>query len=221
MLNTMHAKYANKWPKNVSFVQETKFYQQGEVSKVATWYEAIQFPNLFRIDIDSIGSKIMTLHVSDSVFTYMKSTRRVARLDQMGLVLLVGGVYTQEVSKTTQALMALKYNLNASFLTEWRGRKVLIIGANGPGEHVNQFWVDTKTHLVVRIMHAFTQSGVLDFQLDKFVKIGKGGFLATQLKIYQNQELYQEENYRQIKVDRSFPANMFHPTEAINTIWEP
>ncbi|MEM7299328.1 MAG: hypothetical protein AAF391_13805, partial [Bacteroidota bacterium] len=51
-----------------TFVQETIRFRDGEVRDTATWYEAVQYPNFFRIDLGEKDLKNRNLYRNDSVY---------------------------------------------------------------------------------------------------------------------------------------------------------
>ncbi len=50
VLREMHNKYAGKWYKSFTFTQTTEQFRNDSLLKTSTWYEAIIFPDKFRID---------------------------------------------------------------------------------------------------------------------------------------------------------------------------
>ena len=45
ILEKMHAAYAGKWYRSLTFVQKTKFYRAGapDVERVETWWESLRY----------------------------------------------------------------------------------------------------------------------------------------------------------------------------------
>ena len=50
ILKMMHDRYAGKWYRTLTFNQKTEMYQNDSLLQTQTWYEALIFPDKFRID---------------------------------------------------------------------------------------------------------------------------------------------------------------------------
>jgi hypothetical protein len=51
VLKQMYDRYSGKWYHTFTFVQKTENFKNDSLVKTSTWYEAIMFPDKFRIDL--------------------------------------------------------------------------------------------------------------------------------------------------------------------------
>src|SRR5580698_10115308 len=77
VLQSMYKRYHNTWHKSLKFNQTTERYRNDSLIKTSTWYETIVYPDLLRIDFDSLksGSGVIFRHDSTYVFRNNKITR--------------------------------------------------------------------------------------------------------------------------------------------------
>src|SRR6478672_1241229 len=55
VIAAMHAKYAGKWYKTLTFKQVTTNYKPDGTSEASIWYEALNAPGSLRIDFDPVN----------------------------------------------------------------------------------------------------------------------------------------------------------------------
>ena len=58
VLKQMYDRYSGKWYHTFTFVQTTESYKNDSLSKTSTWYEAVMFPDKFRIDFEQICARL-------------------------------------------------------------------------------------------------------------------------------------------------------------------
>ena len=91
LVRQMHARYAGKWYRTVTFVQTTTF--PGKPAE--TWYEAGTIPGKLRIDVAPLDSMTAFMFVGDSSVVF-KGGQRVAAQEDRNLLMTLGfDVYGQ------------------------------------------------------------------------------------------------------------------------------
>src|SRR5947209_6162179 len=82
IVKKMYARYNTKWYRTFTFNQTTLIYSNDSLKKTQTWYEAVQFPDKFRIDFGSKDSGNAVIFKGDSVYRLrngvLKSTTKDA-----------------------------------------------------------------------------------------------------------------------------------------------
>lgn len=100
------------------------------------------------------------------------------------------------------------YDLSLSGITNWGGRRTLVIGASNSTDTTrNQFWVDAQHFYIVRLL---LKSGgkLLDVRLSDHTRLPKG-WSETRVEFYIDGKLLQVEKYRDLKIDMVLPDATF------------
>ncbi|MDO1445326.1 hypothetical protein Q0590_03640 [Rhodocytophaga aerolata] len=61
LLEAMQKKYVGKWAHTLTFTQYNTHYEKDTISGTSVWYEAIKYPDKFRIDFGdpSLGNAVL------------------------------------------------------------------------------------------------------------------------------------------------------------------
>ena len=93
VLREMYKRYSGKWYKSFTFNQTTQQYRNDSLLKTATWYEAIIFPDKFRIDFGEKQEGNAAIFLKDSVYNFKKGKLMSTSLNDDDLTFLLGGMY--------------------------------------------------------------------------------------------------------------------------------
>ena len=77
VLQSMYSRYHTQWHKSLTFNQTTERYRNDSLIKTSTWYETIVYPDLLRIDFDSVKSSAGVIFRHDS--TYVFRNKKIVR----------------------------------------------------------------------------------------------------------------------------------------------
>src|SRR3954469_10283924 len=104
VVEAMHARYAGKWYRTLTFRQKTSRLLPNNSWKVETWYESMRVPGRLRIDFDPVSAGNGVLYARDSQF--VASNGRVIQSSPgiNDLLLLGFDVYANTAART-EALM--------------------------------------------------------------------------------------------------------------------
>jgi hypothetical protein len=211
LVRQMHAKYAGKWYRNLTFVQTTTYPDR----PAQTWYEAGEIPGKLRIDIAPIDSMNAFMYVGDSAIMFKGGKRVGARADRNLLMTLGFDVYGQSPETTISQLKAAEVDLSKIREDSWRGTKVWVVGAEKGDTTTNQFWIEQERLLFVRLIEAHQNPqkqsdppDILDVTFEDYQPLGKG-WVAPTCVIKLNGKEFQTEKYRDIKADVKLPSNLY------------
>jgi hypothetical protein len=212
LLHKMYNRYHDKWHHSLAFNQTTLQYRHDSLIRSATWYEQILYPDKLRIDFDSAqsGNGFMLNGDSVYVFSHHAITRRI-KGDNDGLVFILGGLYFMPFDEVVTKFKDLHYDLEKFHTDTWKGRPVLVIGANSPDEKVNQLWIDADKLVPVRFFKYDTnmkEEGLFD----NHIAVTGGGWSETKCTFYRNDQLIQVENYHDVKGEAQIDQAIFNPT---------
>ena len=220
LIGRMHARYAGKWYRTLTFVQEV-YFANGRPTE--TWYEAGMIPGKLRIDHAPIDSANMSLYSGDSAYTFRRGNLVAARKDRNILMTLGFDVYGQDPATTVAQLREKGIDLSVLSEGTWQGKAVWIVGAMAGDSSVSQFWVEKDRLLFVRVLEHDTnpnngQKTLIDAEFNKYQPLG-GGWIAPEVVLRINGKDYFREVYRDIRADPTLPAGLFLTTEYRRPPW--
>ncbi|HZE83926.1 MAG TPA: hypothetical protein VE035_06425 [Puia sp.] len=210
LVKKMHARYAGKWYRSFTFDQTTQFYRNDSLKGEQTWYEALVFPDKFRIDFGEPDSGNAVIYKGDSAYNFRKGKLRSVRKDENDLTFLLGGMYFFTLDQALQKLKALGYDLDKLHEDSWKGKPVFVLGA-GKGElNINQLWIDRDNLYLVRMVK-FEGGRKEEAIFDNHQLLG-GGWTETKCDFYFNDKLVQVETYHNCKANVPLDERLFDPT---------
>ena len=153
IVKKMYSRYAKDFRKSLSFVQQTAFYQNDTILRKAVWYEALVYPDKLRIDINSPDSGNVIFFVNDSAYRYQNNKLKGKSYQPHDLLFVLGGMYSFPLDTVYEKLKRFGYDTQKTFETTWKGKKVIVVGADKEKAGGNQFWVDKEKLVTVRILN--------------------------------------------------------------------
>jgi hypothetical protein len=211
LVREMHTKYAGKWYHNLTFIQTTTFPDK----PAETWYEAGTIPGKLRIDIAPLDSMIAFMYVGDSAIVFHGGKRVAAREDRNLLMTLGFDVYGQAPEITIQQLKDQSMDLSKIREDSWNGTKVWVVGADKGDTTSNQFWIEQKRLLFVRLIESHKSAknpsgppNLLDMTFENYQPLGKA-WVAPRCVIKVNGKEMQREEYRDIKADVKLQPDLY------------
>jgi hypothetical protein len=211
LVRQMHAKYAGRWYRNLTFVQTTTFPDK----PAETWYEAGTIPGKLRIDIAPLDSMNAFMFVGDSSFAF-KGGQRVAAQEDRNLLMTLGfDVYGQAPDVTIAQLKAQKVDLSRIREETWQGAKVWVVGAAKGDTTSNQFWIEQDRLLFVRLIESRKSiknpdapPRLLDVAFEGYQPLAKG-WIETEVVIKVDGKEVQRERYADIKADVQLQPDLY------------
>jgi hypothetical protein len=221
LVHQMHARYAGKWYHNLTFVQTTTFPDR----PAETWYEAGTIPGKLRIDIAPLDSMNAFMYMGDSAIVFKGGKRVAARQDRNLLMTLGFDVYGQPPETTIAQLQAQAVNLSKIREDTWKGTKVWVVGADKGDSTSNQFWIEQKRLLFVRLIEAHKSQknpsappSILDITFENYQPLGKG-WVAPRCVIKVDGKEVQTEEYQDIKADVKLQPDLYDTETYHRATW--
>jgi hypothetical protein len=209
VIKEMYGRYAGKWYRHFSFNQTTEFYRNDSLKGTQTWYEAIEFPDKFRIDFGDKDSGNAVIFKGDSSYNFKNGKLRAVRQNDDDLTFLLGGMYFYTEDQVMQKLKTLNYNLDKLYEDVYEGKPVWIVGAARGDTGVNQLWIDKKDLYLLRMIK-FDGGRKEDGFFGGQQTFG-GGWSETKCRFYFNDKLVQVETYHDCKQDVPMDDAFFDP----------
>ena len=211
LISQMHARYAGKWYRTVTFTQTTSFPDH----PAETWYEAGTIPGKLRIDIAPLDSMTAIMFIGDSTVVFKGGKRVAARQDRNLLMTLGFDVYGQSPDTTTAQLEASGIDLSKVREDRWNGTKVWVVGADKGDTTTSQFWIEQNRLLFVRLIEARPNQkdstaapNLLDVTFEHYQPLAKA-WVSPKVVIKLNGKEIQREEYRDIRADRPLQPDLY------------
>jgi hypothetical protein len=212
LLEAMQNRYAGRWYRTLTFVQETSEFPTDAPAQRSIWYEALQLPSLLRIDFEPIDQGNGVLVRGDTQYVMQRGAvvRRVAGVNE--LLLLGFDVYFLEPAATAAALRRLGFDLSRIRQDVWAGRQVYVVGASDASDtRSRQFWVDREQLLFVRLLQPAGQTQrTQDIRFLNYQRLGRT-WIAPVVEMYEDGRLVLKEEYRHMRVDVELDSALFDP----------
>jgi hypothetical protein len=221
LIRQMHERYAGTWYKNLTFTQTTSFPDK----PAETWYEAGEIPGKLRIDIAPLDSMNAFMYVGDSAYVFQGGKRVSARPDRNLLMTLGFDVYGQPPETTIEQIKQQSVDLGKVREDSWNGIKVWVVGAEKGDTSTNQFWIEQKRLLFVRLIEAHRSQknpsgppNLLDITFENYQPLGKA-WVAPRCVIKVNGKELQREDYRDIRADVKLQPDLYDTQTYHRATW--
>lgn len=211
VIRKMHTRYAGKWYHSFTFNQTTEFYSNDSLKGTQMWYEAIRFPDRFRMDFGEADSGNAAIFRGDSSYRFRNGKLRSATINNNeGLIFLLGGMFFYPLDQTIRMLGDLHYDVDKFHEDTWKGKPVYVIGAGKGEETGNQLWIDQKDLYLVRMIK-FDGQRKEEAIFDDYKPLG-GGWSETKCTFYINNKLIQVETYHDCRANVILEDRIFDPS---------
>jgi hypothetical protein len=211
LLKAMHDRYAGKYLKTVSFLQNnTRYTTTGEEQK-SQWYEHIEIPGKLRIAFLPAAQRSGLVQVDDRVASFDNGIRIDFRPSVNPLLLLTADVYVAPVATIMLRLDSLGIDEGIIRNDEWEGQPVYVVGAKAGDTTSTQMWVDRDYLRLVRLIQS-SKSGdrtmISDTRVRNYKEI-QGFEVPTEFLVLRNGRPFWREQYADMRVNEEFPTGTF------------
>ena len=211
LLERMHAQYAGKWYRTLTFVQRTIETPPQGAERRGTWYESMSLPGRLRIDRD-LAQGIGTLFARDSQYIFLQNQMRRAVPGYNVLQVLGFDVYGQPPARTAAVLRELGFRLDSIRSDTWQGRPVWVVGAPAGDERHAQFWVDKERLVFVRLLQPWPGDTTKPFEVrfNEYRPLADG-WIAPQVEAFVGGRRVLLETYEQVRANVPLDSALFDP----------
>ncbi len=218
LLDSMITKYQGKWCKTFTYTQST-YRPNDSLNKRMVWYEAIEYPDKFRIDFNSISKGNADVFRADSAFRFRNGILQDTRTDKNDLLLILGGIFFRTRTDVVKRLALLGYNQEHFSENTWRGRPVYVLGAEHGDTLNNQIWVDKEELRVIRTISHLHPGELLEMRVQQSIPCCSG-FTPIKLSFYINGKLDQQQVYNDIQTNVTIDPAVFDPKQFGRVHWK-
>ena len=211
LIKSMHDRYAGKYLKTMSFLQNnTAFTTTGQEQK-SQWYEHMEIPGKLRIAFLPASQKSGMVQVDNRVASFDNGIRIDFRPSINPQLLLTADVYVSPAAAIMRELDSLSVDQEIIRSDVWEGQPVYVVGAKAGDTTSNQMWVD-KDHLrLVRFVQR-SKTGdrtvLSDMRVQGYKDI-QGFDVPTEFLVLRNGRPVWREVHADIRVNEDFPPGTF------------
>lgn len=213
LITAMHAKYAGKWYRTLTFKQVTTNYKPDGTSEASIWYEALNAPGKLRIDFDPVDKQDGILFADGKLYSYKEGKLAGSRAFVHPLLVLGFDVYMQPVETTLAQLKGMNIDMSVIHEEDWMGKKVYVVGAKKGDMTAPQFWIDKKDLLFVRLIElgGKDKKSVRETQFNKYEKVKGGGWVSAEVQFFVDGKKATTEEYSEIRTGMTLSDDLWNP----------
>ena len=211
LVKAMHDRYAGKYLKTMSFLQNNTAYTTTGQEQKSQWYEHIEIPGKLRIAFLPAAQRSGLVQVDDRVASFDNGIRVDFRPSVNPLLLRTADVYVAPVATIMRGLDSLDVDEEMIRNDEWEGQPVYVVGAKAGDSSSNQMWIDRNHLRLVRFIQR-SKSGdrttISDIRVSNYKEI-QGFEVPTEFLILRNGRPFWREQYADVRVNDEFPPGTF------------
>jgi hypothetical protein len=211
LIKAMHDRYAGKYLKTMSFLQNNTRYTTTGQEQKSQWYEHMEIPGKLRIAFLPASQRSGMVQVDDRVASFDNGIRVDFRPSVNPLLLLTADVYVAPVASVMRALDSLDVDEEIIRSDVWEGKPVYVVGATAGDSTSNQLWVDKDNLRLVRFIQRNRAGGrtiVSDTRVEGYKEI-QGFDVPTTFLVIRNGRPFWREQYTDVRVNEEFPPGTF------------
>ena len=217
LVREMHAAASNATYSEYTFVQTTiRYKKDGSIRDTITWYESVQYPDKFRIDLGlpSIGTAV--IYRNDSSYFFREGQLARGSKEFMPFLMLEGGLKCMNVEEIMDRMNTFGYDVNQFRSDRWEDRKVYVMGAEAADDlQSKQIWVDAERLIPLRRIDPQPDGKVMEVVYSGFEK-HDGGWIETRVDFFltddeKKRSLLQVEFYKEINTRVELQPSIFEP----------
>lgn len=207
VVRSAYKMYAGKWFKTALLVQ-----RRTSEGRTETWYEALQPPGLDRIDVAPAITGRALLYRNDSLYEFGKRQLRSAGPGVQPLFALMHDLHSDPPARTIAMLKRFGFDMRKTHERMWDGERVIVVGALAGDTVSNQFWLEKKRMLLVRLLerNGADPRRPLDARITGYQPAG-GGWLERNVRILVGGQVSAVADYTNVRIDVALEPGLFQP----------
>ena len=201
--------YAGKWFRSAQWIQRTS---QQTSRGPETWYVSLQPPGLLRYDVAPGTTGRALVYRNDSSYSFGRGQLRAKGPDVEPLFVLLHDLHAAKPEKTIEMLKKYHFDLSKTHEQKWEGARVVVVGALAGDTTSNQFWLEKKRMLLVRVIerNGTDRTRPLDARVSGYEKAA-GGWLEHEVAIFLGGQPTTLEEYTDVRIEPQLEAGLFEP----------
>lgn len=213
LVGAMHERYAGRWYRTLTFLQNNTLYRSGGGEDRSQWMEYMAIPGRLRIEYLPATSHSGVLFEGGRVHAF-DAGKRVQTQARIHPLLLVGGdVYAIPPEVTLRRLDSLGVDL-ATFRTDsLNGTRAYVVGAAAGDSTSPQVWVEADRLVALRVVEREargTRTVVTDSRFTRYEELDGLPVATAMLFLRDGRPVFREE-YADVRVNVPLSESLFDP----------
>ncbi len=213
VLAAMNERYIGKWYMTLSFKQNVTIISTTGRQTKQVWNQYLTLPGRQRIDYVPLGSKSGVLYADGKLYAFANGKAQNTQPGWHPLLVLTGDVYTRMVDTTAMELDSLGFDMSKARKDRWDGKDMWVVGADAGDSTTSQFWVDTDSLLVRRVLVSDARAVKRTVNETRYLsyKSVAGVPVSYSMRSYRDGRLYFRGESANVIVGDRLPVELFEP----------
>ncbi|MFN8582617.1 MAG: hypothetical protein U0163_16785 [Gemmatimonadaceae bacterium] len=219
VLRLMQQHYAKQWFRTLSFSQRTTTYATSGRETKGVWHEYLAVPGRLRIDYTPLSEHSGVLFAGNAIHSFVNGKVAAKQGGWNPALILIADVYVQPVDTSAWQLDSLGFKTSIVRRDSLGGRAMWVVGAARGDTTSSQFWVDTDSLLVRRLIQKQItpqRTSVTDIRLGAYTDVG-GYPVAFEILFYRDGRLFFREDYYDAAVNQPIAPDVFDPATFVSS----
>lgn len=213
VVEAMRARWHGKWYRTLAFSQVTRTIAADGVETKGVWHEALEHPGRLRIDFAPLADKAGLVCTPERIHHFRRGVQTSTQETWNHLLILIGDVYCQELSRSLMQLEKLGFDMTRVHLAQWQGHPCYVVGAETGDGLANQFWIDRESLLLQRVVHkdpAIPKAKPQEVRILEYRQV-QGHPIASRIHFLHEGRVFFSEDYFDIRVNPQLDPALFDP----------
>jgi hypothetical protein len=220
LLKAMHAAASRSHLKEYTFIQETiRFDSAGNALPSTTWYEALRYPNFFRIDVGDPKNGRGVIYRNDSTYSFREGKLVRAVADPMPFMLLEGGLKYYSLEELIPKGEKMGYDLSKVHSEDFQGKEMFVLGAEAGDLRSKQIWIEKERWIPIRRIDPEENGSILEVVHGGFQR-KKGKWVETEVDFFLDGKWLQKEKYSAVNPNPRLKTILFDPNRFGEWHWK-
>jgi hypothetical protein len=213
VISLMNARYIGKWYMTLTFKQNVTIIAQNGRETKQVWNQYLTLPGRQRIDYVPLASKSGVLYADGKLYSFTNGKAQNTQVGWHPLLVLTGDAYTQMVDTTVMQLDSLGFDLSKARKDRWDGKEMWVVGAAAGDSTSSQFWVDSDSLLVRRILVRDARAARPTVNETRYLNYRNvaGYPVAYTMRAYRDGRLYFRGEATNVLEGDRLPVELFEP----------
>lgn len=213
LVTAMHDRYAGKWYRTMTFLQNNTLYRSNGGEDHSQWMEYMSLPGRLRIEYLPATSRSGVLFENGRVHAF-DAGKRVQTQTRIHPLLLIGGdVYAIPPEVTLRRLDSLGVDLSKFRVDSLDGMRAYVVGAAAGDSTAPQIWVDADRLVALRVIERETRGTrtvVTDSRFTRYEQMDGVPVATAMLFLRDGRPVFKEE-YADVRLNVALPDSLFDP----------
>ena len=209
----MNDRYIGKWYMVLTYKQNVSIIAANGRETRQVWNHYLTLPGRQRIDYVPLATRSGVLYVDGRLYSFTNGRQQGVQPGWNPQLVLTGDAYTQMVDTTLAQLDSLGFDLSLARKDTWGGKEAWVVGAAPGDTTASQFWVDTDSLLVRRLLVREQRAGRPVVTETRFLNYRSvaGYPVAYTVRGYRDGRLYFRGEATNVLEGLTLPVELFEP----------